>query len=294
MAVACLLLVSAGIEDPARAADEVSSSIRTETPAEAAESASAETQPEDVDCCLLLDGVPVSKDTCRTTVGDTTYVALGAMAKQFDPDANVTWNAETQTVTVTTETLSLTATVGELYLVANGRYLYMEDGVQLTDGRAMVSLDAVSKAFGAANGWDAEAGAFTVTGGSGAIVSGNDYYDENTLFWLSRVIYAESGNQPLKGKIGVGNVVLNRVASDRFPNTIQGVLSQKNQFTTYRGGKLAGRTPNAQSVVAAKLAMDGAVVREVAGALYFDGAPNSWAARHRPLLAVIGGHRFYG
>ena len=64
-----------------------------------------------------------------------------------------------------------------------------------------------------------------------------------TLFWLSRVIYAESGNQPLDGKIAVGNVIMNRVKSLIFPTQWRGVLAQKNQFTTYRSGKLAGCTP---------------------------------------------------
>lgn len=52
-------------------------------------------------------------------------------------------------------------------------------------------------------------------------------------------------------------------------------------------------TPNASSVAAAKLVLDGAVVEKTKNALYFDSAPNSWAARNRTCIAVIGGHRFY-
>lgn len=79
------------------------------------------------------------------------------------------------------------------------------------------------------------------------------------------MVYAESGNQSLDGKIAVANVVLNRVKSPIFPNTIEGVLAQKNQFPTYGSGSLAKRTPNEGSIIAAKLAMDGAVVEEAAG-----------------------------
>ena len=43
--------------------------------------------------------------------------------------------------------------------------------------------------------------------------------------------------------MAVGNVVLNRVNDPIYPNTIVGVLSQKNQFTTYQSGKLAYRHP---------------------------------------------------
>ena len=88
-------------------------------------------------------------------------------------------------------------------------------------------------------------------------------------------IYAESGNQPLEGQMAVGNVVLNRVASPIYPNTIEGVLAQKNQFSTYQSGSLAKRTPNESSVIAAKLVLDGGVVEETRGALYFDSSVGS-------------------
>ena len=95
--------------------------------------------------------------------------------------------------------------------------------------------------------------------------------------------------------MAVGNVVLNRVANPIFPNTIHGVLAQKSQFSTYKGGKLANRTPNESSVIAAKLVLDGGVVEEVKNALWFDAmCSNSWAARNKACLVVIGGHKFYG
>lgn len=163
----------------------------------------------------------------------------------------------------------------------------------MVNGRLTVPLWAVAKAFDAAVGWDAATGTVTVTRGSGAIQSGESFYNQEDLFWLSRVITAESGNQPLEGQMAVGNVVMNRVASPIYPNTVEGVLAQKNQFTTYRAGKLADRTPTATSVIAAKLVLDGGVVEETAGALYFDSASGSWASRNKECVAVIGNHKFY-
>ena len=58
-------------------------------------------------------------------------------------------------------------------------------------------------------------------------------------------------------------------------------------------GRLADNTPNVASVIAAKLVLDGGVVEETEGALYFDSNSNSWAARNRECVAVIGGHKFY-
>ena len=177
--------------------------------------------------------------------------------------------------------------------MANGRYLYVEDTVQVTEGRIILPLTVIAKCFDAQVKWNPENDVVSVIRGSGAIQPGDQFYDQENLFWLSRVIYAESGNQPLEGMMSVGNVVLNRVYSPVYPNTVLGVISQKNQFSTYRGGKLAKRTPNASSVVAAKLVMEGATVDETYGALYFDSCRNSWAARHKDCIAVIGGHKFY-
>ena len=156
-----------------------------------------------------------------------------------------------------------------------------------------VPLWAMVKAFDATMSWDAATSTVSVTRGSGGIMSGQSYYDQEDLFWLSRVIYAESGNQPLEGQMAVGNVVMNRVANPIYPNTIQGVLAQKNQFSTYQSGALAYRTPNESSVIAAKLVLDGGVVEETKGALYFDSAVSSWASRNREFAIKLGGHKFY-
>ena len=242
---------------------------------------------------LLVDGVHAPAEVALSRQDGVTYVALAAMAQVMDENANISWNGSSGVATVITPQLNLSAKVGQVYLEANGRYLYVPETVQMVQGRVVVPLWALAKAFDAQLGWDSTAGIVTVTRGSGGIASGEAYYDETELFWLSRVIYAESGNQPLKGKMAVGNVVMNRVASPIYPNTVEDVLAQKNQFTTYKSGALANRTPNEGSVIAAKLVLDGGVVAETAGALYFDSASNSWAARNKEFITVIGNHKFY-
>lgn len=86
----------------------------------------------------------------------------------------------------------------------------------------------------------------------------SEYTDED-LYWLSRIISAESQGEPLEGQIAVGNVVLNRVASDQFPNTIRAVVFDTNngvQFEPLSNGTLYN-APTAQSVAAAKLVLSG-------------------------------------
>ena len=244
---------------------------------------------------VLIDGQPAPIEIGRIQGNGTTYVSLAGMAKALDESAIVAWDGSTGTVTVTTEKLTMTARLGDYYVIANGRYLYVAERVGQHNGTVMVPMNVVTKAFDASLNWDATAGKIVVQRGSGALAHGDNFYNQDDLFWLSRVIFAESGNQPLEGKMAVGNVVLNRVANPIFPGTIHGVLAQKNQFSTYKGGKLANRIPNEGSVIAAKLVLDGGVVEEVKNALWFDAmCSNSWAARHKACLVVIGGHKFYG
>ena len=192
------------------------------------------------------------------------------------------------------ETLTLSAVPGSLYVQANGRYLYVKDGLKQVNGKLAVPVRVLAKIYNLDVGYDGATGNVTLThqAGTGAFLqNGATYYNGDTLYWLSHIIYAESGNQPMLGKIAVGNVVMNRVASPLFPNNIYDVLFQRNQFSPAISGSIY-RDPNADSVVAAKLVMDGAVALE--NVLFFNRAGlNSYASRNRPYVATIGAHAFY-
>lgn len=245
------------------------------------------------DSRLLFDGLPTPLTLGKYYQKGVTYVSVAGMAQLLDPDAQIEWDGET--MTVSTQTLSLTAKAGQLYVVANGRYLYVPEMVQLPEnGQLSAPLWALTKAFNATLLYDIQTGITTVARGTGAIVSGEDFYNTEDLYWLSRIIYRESGNQSLEGQMAVGNVVLNRVASSIFPDTVESVLAQKNQFSCYKSGALAKTTPSQSSIIAAKLVMDGGVVEETSGALFFDSGTNSWAARNKKHIATIGDHKFYG
>lgn len=264
-----------------------------ETAVPAAEGVSPQELTEQIDTALCVDGEYVSVEVARVQHDGVTYVALAPMAKELDESVQIGWDGSSSTVTVKSSKLSLTAKVSQLYIQANGRYLYVPEGVQMVGGKVTVPLSVLVKAFDARLSWDAASGTAVVNCGSGAIQSGDSYYNQDDLFWLSRIIQAECGNQPLEGRMAVGNVVLNRVKNPAFPSTVKGVLSQKNQFTTWKNGALAKRTPNATSVIAAKLVLDGGEVESTKGATFFDSKSNSWAARNKTCVAVIGNHKFY-
>ncbi len=119
----------------------------------------------------------------------------------------------------------------------------------------------------------------------------NSDYNNYELMLLSRVIYAEAAGEPYIGKIAVGAVVLNRVRSSLFPNTIQEVVYEPWQFSCV-GNSMFNSYPNQESINAAKDALSG--WDPTGGALFYFNyhlVSNSWLWS-KPAATIIGNHRF--
>lgn len=224
----------------------------------------------------------------------TTYAPLRAVSTALAPNAKVSW--ENGIARIQTPSLTLTARPGDSFFEANGRMLYAPDGVKLINGTTLVPVRALAKAFGASVTWDNGTQRAVVTRGSGTIDSGDSFYNGDDLYWLSRIIQAESGGESLAGKIAVGNVIQNRVASDQFPNSIYEVIFDSKfgvQFTPTANGMIY-KEPSAESILAAKLCLDGASV--AGNSLYFlnpEKAASFWIMENRPYICTIGNHKFY-
>lgn len=228
------------------------------------------------------------------SLNDRTYVPLRAVAQRLDPDARITWNSHTRTASVVSDSLRLTATQHEHWIQANGRYFYAEDGVRIVNNSVMVPVRTLAAAMGGSVHWDPDTSDITVTRGAGAPAAAS--YTEDNVYWLSRIISAESQGESLEGKLAVGTVVLNRVASPQFPNTIYGVIFDRKwgtQFTPVDVGSIYWE-PTAESVIAAKLCLEG--VRVAGDSLYFldpSKSRNFWVMENRPYVTTIGCHWFY-
>ncbi len=241
---------------------------------------------------VVVDSRPVAVETMLSN--DTTYVPLRAAAQMLRPDAVITW--ENNQGVVRTPDLTLTAQPGSLYVNANGRMLYAAYGVKNENGSLMIPVRVLAKALGASVGWDGSRGLITLNSGSGAIASGDSFYDTDAVYWLARIIHAESLGESLKGKIAVGNVILNRVKDPGFPNTIYGVIFDSRwggQFQPAKNGAIYNK-PSADSVLAAKLCLDGA---SVAGSSLFFLNPaissSFWMMQNKSYVTTIGNHQFY-
>jgi N-acetylmuramoyl-L-alanine amidase len=113
----------------------------------------------------------------------------------------------------------------------------------------------------------------------------------NDLTLLARAVYSEARGEPFEGQVAVAAVILNRLRSTIFPNTISGVIFQPLAFTAVADGQFY-LTPNDESYRAARLAING--WDPSGGALYYFNprtATSAWIWS-RPYIKTIGRHRF--
>ena len=137
----------------------------------------------------------------------------------------------------------------------------------------------------------ATAAALGVTLSSSASSSGSSAVSADQ-YLLARLVYAEARGESYKGKVAVAAVVLNRVRSSAFPNTISGVIYQNNAFESVSNGSI-NKTPDSDCLRAAREAMNG--WDPTGGCLYFYNAAQvstgSWI-KTRTVKTVIGNHSF--
>ena len=243
---------------------------------------------------LYVDGIRAGNGL---KTGATTYIPLRAFFEAMEVDAAISWIAESKTAVVTANGLKLEVAADGNYMNANGRYLYFQDGAKNMNGTMVVPVRELAKAVGVTVIWDEEHWTMNIdTAEINFIESGATFYDATDLFWLSRIISAESGNQPFSGMIGVGNVVLNRVADKTMPDTVYDVIFDTKhgvQFSPVTSGSIHNE-PLEKAVIAAKICLEG--YNTVENSLYFLNpsiAESGWFNRNRVYVTSIGDHAFY-
>lgn len=218
--------------------------------------------------------------------------------------------------------LHLTAVPGQTVLQAGEETLPLPVAVSLRDSRTMVPVRALSRALGLEVRYDPKTCTATIlsldqpSGGTqkpeqqpeqtpsvpsapSAPSEPSDplaSYDENDVYWLARIIEAEAGGESGEGKLAVANVVLNRVASGSYPDTIYDVIFDTKygtQFEPTSNGAIYN-TPSEESIEAAKRALSGE--NNIGGALYFYNpslVDAVWIRTNCTYIQTIGCHNFY-
>ena len=245
---------------------------------------------------LYKDGKQILKGQVAD-IGGTVYVPVQRFADLFGNFKTV-YTEATEQVVITGTNLSITVKVGDPYITVNERIFYTGKKVISLGGWIFVPLTSMCKAVNAkvtirSGYYDA----FITSGDPTRVQWASEYYNSTDLYWLSRIISAEAKGEPFAGQIAVGNVVLNRVRSSQYPNTVKGVIFDTKygtQFSPVSSGTIYN-TPTASAVRAAKICLEGYTLSTKM--IYFYNpkiATSSWIGRTRPYIMTIGNHKFYG
>ena len=246
---------------------------------------------------VYISGQELVSDPMVRRIDALTYVPLRAFVTALDEAAEFSWSDETQTAKVYSGGMEIKVRQDAKYIVANGRYLYLDGGkVRNEDGSLMLPIRPLAKAFSMEVEWDSERDCVLVSGTAKPIAPGWSFYNDDNVYWLSRIVYSEAGCEPLEGQIAVAQVVLNRKACYLWPNTIYKVIFDDRagvQFSPTANGSIY-QDPSEEAIAAAKMALDGADV--IGDCCYFlnpDISDDGWFERNCSYVTTIGSHKFY-
>ena len=243
---------------------------------------------------VYMNGNQVLRDRALL-IDSVTYVSLRSFSELVS-GGEVSWDAKSRTAYIKKDSRVVSATDGNYYINADGRYFYTVERIRIVNDTMYVPIRPIARAFGIEVGWDNAKRSVTLKNTGKLPVSGSRFYNSDDVYWLSRIISSESKGEPFKGQIAVGNVVLNRVKSKAYPNSIYGVIFDKRggtQFSPVSFGTIY-QTPSASSVIAAKLCLEGYTLSDEI--LFFMNpriATNNWISRNRTFEFRISNHDFY-
>ena len=244
---------------------------------------------------IYVDGAPVLKGSAYLIDG-ITYIPLRAFCESFGGEFEISWNGVSHTASAVSHSLTLKAQQDAYYITANERCFFTVGKVLNIEGRIYIPIRPMAKAFCLDLTWDSESRSVYLATTGKRLLSAAEVYPSEDIYWLSRIINAEAGGEPFLGKIAVGNVVLNRVRSSQYPNTVKGVIFDRKygvQFSPVSYGTIYN-SPNYDSIVAARICLEGYSLSN--SVLYFLNpriATNFWIMNNCKYEFTIGNHRFY-
>lgn len=225
------------------------------------------------------------------TINGVEYIPFRAAAEAI----GASYSYSGSTGTMKASGLVLTSGAGCYVSYGNDRVLFSNSPtVMMNDGRLYIPAEIFAKAIGMK--LSSSESSVSFTGKYSPILHASSYYRADEVLWLARIIHAESAGEPLLGQIAVGNVVLNRVKSSQYPNTIYSVIFDRKygvQFSPVLNGTIYN-TPSYNSTLAAKICLEGIEITD--GALFFlepNISTSSWIPNNRPYSFTIGRHDFY-
>lgn len=215
-----------------------------------------------------------------------TFVPIRFIAEALNVN-KILWDDESKTATLVNDSKTVELTLGSDIAKVNGKEKKLDAPISVYEGRTFVPVRFVSEIFDCIVKWDYEN--YRVL-----IDTENDCTED--LYWLSRIVHAESEGESFEGKLAVANVVINRKNSPDFPDTIKDVIFDKNygyQYTPVSNGTIYN-SPSSESIRAATAALAGN--NNISDCLYFlnpKKSTNNWIIENKTFYKNIDLHDFY-
>ena len=247
---------------------------------------------------LQVNGNYIKMDVEPYIHNNTTLVPIRFVSEALGAK-NISWDSKTKTVTITMDETTIKMAIGEEIVYVNGKTYKISVPAQVKNNRTFVPLRFIAETLNCEVEWNQET--YTVNIKKDDVIVPdelvtNKSYRDDEMYWLARIIEAESGGEPFDGKLAVGNVVLNRRESSEFPNTIYSVIFDKKYGTQFSpvADKTIYKNPSNSSIIAAKMVLEG--VNNIGESCYFlnpDRSTSFWIMKNRKLYTIINRHYFY-
>ncbi|MGI6561493.1 MAG: cell wall hydrolase [Clostridia bacterium] len=235
---------------------------------------------------ITVNGQPVLTDGFIHE--NRTFVPIRFISEMLG--AEVDWFPEEKYAAVIHNQKVILLKSNESNVYVNGIHQIIDAPAMNMNGRIFVPLRFVSETGDVAVEWDGDQKIVRLTVKEGVKPAP---YTQDDLYWLSRLIRAEAEGQPLFGQLAVGAVVMNRVYSKDFPDTVKEVIFQPKQFTPAANGTIY-KEPGKRYETVAKMVLNGFIAdREALFFLNPDKSTSFWIVNNKTYVASIGDHDFY-
>lgn len=246
---------------------------------------------------ISVNGNIIETEDSGILINSATYAPIRFVANALNI-YDISWNDKEKSATISFEGKTLTLYANKDYAQLNGSSIPVSNTVIVRNGRTLVPLRFIAEIFDCDVHWDSTLYIADIQKSNITVpyeIIEKDY-TKNDILWLTRLIEAESAGEPFVGKIAVGNVVMNRVESNEFPDNIYDVIFDKKygvQFQPAANNTIIN-TPSNDSIIAGKIALRN---DNIAGeSLYFLNpkiATNFWIIKNRIFYKTIYNHDFY-
>ncbi|WP_099191426.1 stalk domain-containing protein [Tepidibacter mesophilus] len=244
----------------------------------------------EVEVTVKINDNYVKSDQKNVLIDDKVFV-LGRFVTEA-LNGQVAWNEDTKSMIIDYEGKKIKLTADSDVAYIDSKEYKMDSKPFLRGGRMYIPVRFVSENLNCDIDWVHETFTVDITK-KNLVISEEKFeqrsYTDEEMRLLAKIIQVESGNTRLEGRLGVANVVLNRVKSDRFPNNIKDVVYQPGQFPPAHKKSFKTLKASNLSNIAAKKALEG--VNNVETCLFFNSRP--FKSKKKSLYKIINGEYFY-